>query len=491
MSVKEVSPDLLADAGLSENEIQIYLAILGLGNATLGQVSQVTGIDIFETQEVISQLENLDYVKKLPGILSRYIPMEPFLKAFVDIDKGFQIDMAELKSALTRDVENFGTNIDKTSKQLAQILDFAQDRFKSDDISSNTEEKLGSLFSDQINFFITTKDKVTDILKQSVVDLSDKLMKGIGERQGSVGHTTLGTIDAAKTELEASRQLITTLSNDLSSDLQNSTETLKTELFTILDQSQESYGTLTKDTLDAVEKIIEKYHSEFVRSSTYLKEDFTRLVDRQTETITLSHDSLISNLRNVFDEIGHDWNQIRDQVQPELDIVNTGLSELSQKLNSLGAEIQSIEVGFRKPFPQEQIATKTNTLASELTTLVENAKSILGKLNPPIEAALSGSKTMIEKSTSHISDLITHTKDELDILKQDADEKIESKVRNFKTDLVGENRASLEQYFAGILDLVTNAKDQIDGELSNLQNTQTSYIQQFLPNSDTQYVEVS
>ena len=491
MSVKDVSPELLADAGLSEKETQIYLAILGLGNATIGQISQITGLNIFETSELLPNLENLEYVKKLPGILNRYIPMEPFLRAFVDIDKRFQIDMAQLKDALNKNVDEFITNIDNTYGNMSRIFDLAQDRCKPPHILSTTETKLGELFSEQKTNYVAVKDKGTETLKRAIADLSDKLMKEVGERQGLVGQITLGAIDAVKTSLEASRQSLSLLSSDLSSELQNEAEELKSHLFSILDQQVESYDHRTQGVLQEVEKIVDKYQEEFARASTYLKEDFTRLANRQAETIKKDHETLQSSLRDVFNDIAKDWNRTTSQVQPELDNIDTAISVLGQRLRNLGEEIRTIKVGFRKPFPQEEVAAKTDTLADALETIVNDTKTLLEKLNVPIEAALSGSQTMTRKTEELISEVTTNTRAELETLKQDAEERIVGTLRDFKADLVEENREKLADFYSTVKKLATSTKERVDSELAERLTTQIGYVQQFIPKADHLHTEAA
>jgi len=487
VSVKEVSPELLADAGLSEKEIQVYLTVLGLGNSTLGQISQITGIDIFETQELLAQLESVHYVKKLPGILSRYIPMEPFLQALGDIDKRFQVEMAQLKDVFTKNIGDFIINIDKTYGNLSNIFELAQDRVKAPQIISTTDDSLIELFNAQKSNYVSVKDKGTELLKQSISSLSDKLMKEIGERQGLVGQITHGAIDASKSSVEASRHALSSSSADLTSSLRVVVEGLKSNLFSILEQHVDSHDRLTQTILQEVDRIVEKYQTEFARSSTFLKEDFTRIVDNQNEIITKNHETLQSTLRDVYDDISKEWEQTTRQVQPEFDQVNKSLSEFEQRLKTLGDEIRTFQTGFRKPFPQEEMAAKAETLAADLTTFVTETKSIIEKVNTPIEKALSGSQTMIQKTDGIITEVTAKTKEELESLKTDASERIEGTLRDFKSELVEENQEKLNEYFSNVNKTVTGSKENVSSELAGHMQTQTEHIQRFLSTADTQH----
>ncbi|MFQ6125134.1 MAG: hypothetical protein ACE5R6_11105 [Candidatus Heimdallarchaeota archaeon] len=481
MSVKEVSPELLADAGLSEKETQIYLAILGLGNATIGQIAQLTSLDVFEISERIPNLESLGYIKKLPGILHRFIPMEPFLRAFVDIDKRFRIDIAQIRDVFTNNVNEFVSKIDETYGQLTHLLDLTQGRFKAPDILSTTEKNLNALFNEQKNNYVAVQEKGTEDLKNTITALAERIMRQVGERQGLVGQLTLGTIDTIKTSLETSRHMLSSLGSDLSLELQHETETLKSNLFTTLDQHVAFHDQLTQEILQKVGNTVDKYQTEFARSSDFLKEDFFRLVDKQSEKITKANDDLKLSLQNVYDDIAQEWDKTSSKVQPKLDTVNKVITELGRRLHALGEEIRTIKVGFRKPFPQEEIAAKTETLATEMETLVNDTKTLLENLNAPIQTAFAGSQTMAQETREIISGVTTTVQTELENLKQAADKRIGATLRDFKADLMQDNREPVEDYCSKVKKGVITTKEGVESQTTEWLKTQTERIEQFTP----------
>jgi sugar-specific transcriptional regulator TrmB len=69
--------------GLSDDEQGIvYLNLLSLGMATLGQLSIVTGLDYIQTQEALNILIGDNLVKRIPGKIGRYFALQPFLRAY-------------------------------------------------------------------------------------------------------------------------------------------------------------------------------------------------------------------------------------------------------------------------------------------------------------------------------------------------------------------------------------------------------------------------
>lgn len=69
--------------GLNKNESQVYVSLLSLGTLTLGQISQLTGLNYIQTRDAIEVLIGGSYVDWTPGKINRYFAREPFLKAFL------------------------------------------------------------------------------------------------------------------------------------------------------------------------------------------------------------------------------------------------------------------------------------------------------------------------------------------------------------------------------------------------------------------------
>ena len=81
--IKEIIPILgLAD----DDQGKVYLSLLSLGTATLGQISILSGLDYLKTQEALQVLVGSKLVKRIPGKVGRYIALEPFLKSFYPAD---------------------------------------------------------------------------------------------------------------------------------------------------------------------------------------------------------------------------------------------------------------------------------------------------------------------------------------------------------------------------------------------------------------------
>ncbi|MFX0150980.1 MAG: helix-turn-helix domain-containing protein [Candidatus Hodarchaeota archaeon] len=69
--------------GLHENESQVYASLLSIGTLTIGQISQLTGLNYIQVRDAIEVLIGGNFIDWTPGKINRYFAREPFLKAFL------------------------------------------------------------------------------------------------------------------------------------------------------------------------------------------------------------------------------------------------------------------------------------------------------------------------------------------------------------------------------------------------------------------------
>ena len=115
MSKKEVSSDYLRARGLSEQEILVYSTVLGLGSATIGEINLAIKMELPEIYVQMKQLEEIGYIKQIPGIVPRYIAMEPFLKDYAQLT-------SEVKLGLIKIKDNFQAQAGKFTQKIKEIV---------------------------------------------------------------------------------------------------------------------------------------------------------------------------------------------------------------------------------------------------------------------------------------------------------------------------------------------------------------------------------
>ncbi|MFW9922546.1 MAG: helix-turn-helix domain-containing protein [Candidatus Thorarchaeota archaeon] len=144
MSMKEVSSDYLRARGLSESEILVYSTVLGLGNATIGEINLAIKMELPEIYVQIKQLQEIGYIKQIPGKVPRYIAMEPFLKDYTQVTSDMKLGLISIRDNFQTQLQEFQTKI-KTI--VPQLSDFAE-REKTtrvDEISKKIDRLIASL----------------------------------------------------------------------------------------------------------------------------------------------------------------------------------------------------------------------------------------------------------------------------------------------------------------------------------------------------------
>ena len=82
MSLKEHNESIYKEFGLDDNEIDAYIVYLGNPQITISEVAGILERDYDELKTITERLEEKHFLKKVSGIVDRYIPLEPYLELF-------------------------------------------------------------------------------------------------------------------------------------------------------------------------------------------------------------------------------------------------------------------------------------------------------------------------------------------------------------------------------------------------------------------------
>ncbi len=119
--------------GLNENQSLVYTALLSVGNQrlTLGQISQLCGLNYMQVRDAMEVLIGGEYVDWIPGKIGRYFAKTPFLKAFqlaydpitlISIKNSSEKKLAELEDNLKTEMNSFLELISDDDRNVVQDL---------------------------------------------------------------------------------------------------------------------------------------------------------------------------------------------------------------------------------------------------------------------------------------------------------------------------------------------------------------------------------
>lgn len=118
MEINDSEKDKVAQIlGLTDEQAKVYFAALNLRFGTLGEISQLSGINIMETARSLEILDSQNLVRRIEGkIISRFMPFLPWLRTFY-----LTYDPITLVSVGKQFQENFRRSTDNVSTVLGSI----------------------------------------------------------------------------------------------------------------------------------------------------------------------------------------------------------------------------------------------------------------------------------------------------------------------------------------------------------------------------------
>jgi sugar-specific transcriptional regulator TrmB len=159
--------------GLNENQSLVYTSLLSVGSQmlTLGQISQLTGLNYMQVRECMEVLIGGEYIDWIPDKISRYYARTPFLNAFLlAYDPITLISIQESSSKKLTDIEK---NLQKEMNSLQDLMS-DDDRTVIQDLYSQIKYNISlqqELITKEISALIYTiremKERLSIILRLS------------------------------------------------------------------------------------------------------------------------------------------------------------------------------------------------------------------------------------------------------------------------------------------------------------------------------------
>ena len=110
MSLKEFTKKVFDHYGLDDDAIKIYLAFLRIPRATISEIHAILSknqeYEYDKIEEITNTLVKNNFLKKVEGIVDRYIPLEPFFELFVNESENLRKSLVMLKDSALIDKSN-------------------------------------------------------------------------------------------------------------------------------------------------------------------------------------------------------------------------------------------------------------------------------------------------------------------------------------------------------------------------------------------------
>ncbi len=337
MSLKEFTKEIFTRYGFTEDDINIYVGYLGVPRATVSEVfmglEEKFEYEYAKVEEITEKLVEKGFLKKIEGMVPRYIPLEPYFGLFTEESAVFREEISKIKDAILADqssrfeklesIQNKSLNeVDTAVKN--QIKDFFQDsdtknenkrariesattRFTGtsktleSELHANTEKDFKELKSDieQLDKELTgikdAQNSQSKALEAKTHEIHDQLNNNLKKISKSFVSDNETAINSRKTNLE-------TLIGDLLSDFGKRVKLLDAELKKELDEHVERHKNVANDLKPRMEQILEKYLERMNKVVEDLKNKISRLLAEHATHVKGTTNTLQTDLKSLVEE---------------------------------------------------------------------------------------------------------------------------------------------------------------------------------------------
>jgi sugar-specific transcriptional regulator TrmB/uncharacterized protein YukE len=453
MSLKEFTREIFEEYGLNDNEIKIYLAFLSSPRATVSEVfykldeTEGFNLEYEQISEITNSLIEKGFLKYLPGVADRYIPLEPYFELFTNQSEKFREKIAETKeNALTDQSARFekleGIQ-DKSTNEVKNAVENQVNAFFEDSDVKNNNKK-NKIDKAKERFIETNKT-----LEKEIHNIFDGLNNDLSTISESFVNTNENKVDTTKSDL---KNIVSDLLSDFSTRIGNLEKELKMEL----DGHVDRHSNIANDLKPKMDLTLEKYLERMDKIIKDLKERISKLLQEHINNLKSTTEKLKGDLKDTFDKnhklVDTQTSEFKDRVVQLIDNlleISDRFSDLSKDLSSRGSAFKSLLFGSHKKYKARYSQVKEDIL----TYSKPLKKDFIGESEGFIQ--------MDQETTNEV-------KDQLSNIISGENEKFASETTNLNTKAQQDLEAQLDTLAS---DLSTEVDETLQGSVDDCSET--------------------
>ncbi|MFX0206607.1 MAG: helix-turn-helix domain-containing protein, partial [Candidatus Hodarchaeota archaeon] len=217
----KATKDFMKKFDLPKDESVVYLAILGIGQVSSGEISLYTGLSVKKTEDTLVTLKEKGLIGHVEGRVDTYFARPPY--------EGFAQDLTEFAQKL----KTFEDTVSNTSKEGKSAI-------------SKSEKAIKKTISKSISEFQQATTEGWDNVKN---DITDQLTTSSQEIATKKEAATAAIEQELAAFGEESRNAIQTLQIDLTTGTQDMVTKLQESLTSVIAHSEENLASLNEKTV--------------------------------------------------------------------------------------------------------------------------------------------------------------------------------------------------------------------------------------------------
>lgn len=460
MSLKEYTKEIFTRYGFTEEQILVYLVYLRVPRATSSEVylhlmEEHEEFSYEKVLEITEWLVEKGFLKKIPGIVDRFIPLEPFFELYTRESEIFRNEIAKIKDTILAD----------QSKRFEK-LESIQDK-SIDEVSVAVDSQLKSFFEDSDTKNNNKRDRISNArnrftdtaktLEENLHKISDNLNTDLKQYNDTQVKENESTILKTKENLT---NLISQLLNDFSKRVEDLEKELKSEL----DEHVERHQNISNDLKPRMEQILEKYLERMDKIITDLKERISNLLKEHLTHLKHTTDTLQTNLKSTVDDrhriLTDQSNEFKTMTLTLID----NLLEHANRFTDFSADMA--KKGFFWLGKKKKYKARHETTIQNILKYTEPMKEEFIKVT---EDYISDTRNTTDTLKGEVTEIMTKENDnvvsETNDLDNKAQETINVQLETLATDMAGEIDTTLQSGVKDCSDTTIKLKDSLETSL--------------------------
>jgi len=460
MSLKEYTKEIFTRYGFTEEQILVYLVYLRVPRATSSEVylhlmEEHEELNYEKVLEITEWLVEKGFLKKISGIVDRFIPLEPFFELYTKESEIFRNEIAKIKDSILADqskrFEKLESIQDKSIDEVSVAVDSQLKSFfeDSDTKSNNKRDRISKArnrFTDTAKTLEENLHKISDSLNSDLKQYNDTQVK---ENESAIMKT---------------KEDLTNLIAQLLDDFSKRVEELEKELKSELDEHVERHKNISNDLKPRMEQILEKYLERMDKIITDLKERISNLLKEHLTHLKHTTDTLQTNLKSAVDDrhriLTDQSNEFKTMTLTLID----NLLEHANRFTDFSADMA--KKGFFWLGKKKKYKARHETTIQNILTYTEPMKEDFIKVT---EDYISDTRDTADTLKGEVTEIMTKENDnvvtETNELDGKAQETINVQLETLAADMAGEIDTTLQSGVKDCSDTTIKLKDSVETSL--------------------------
>ena len=460
MSLKEYTKEIFTRYGFTEEQILVYLVYLRVPRATSSEVylhlmEEHEELTYEKVLEITDWLVEKGFLKRVKGIVDRFVPLEPFFELYTSESEIFRNEIAKIKDSILADqskrFEKLESIQDKSIDEVSVAVDSQLKSFFEDSDTKNNNKR------DRIS---NSRNRFTDTaktLEENLHKISDNLNSDLKQFNDTQVKENESTIMKTKENLT---NLISKLLDDFSKRMEDLEKELKSEL----DEHVERHKDISNDLKPRMEQILEKYLERMDKIITDLKERISNLLKEHLTHLKHTTDTLQTNLKSTVDDRHRTLTDQSNEFKTMTLTLIDNLLEHANRFTDFSADMA--KKGFFWLGKKKKYKARHETTIQNILKYTEPMKEDFIKVT---ENYISDTRNTADNLKEEVTEIMTKENDnvvtETNELDNKAQETINVQLETLATDMAGEIDTTLQSGVKDCSDTTIKLKDSLETSL--------------------------